>query len=500
MYPKKVSIITVCKNSEDTIMYTLNSIKSQTYKHIEHIIIDGNSSDKTKILVKDYIKKEPKIPVIFKSENDNGIYDAINRGIVECTGEIICILNSDDIFHSNTSLEDSMRLISENYEFDIFFFSLTYFNNNNFEKIVRHYPSKSFKKWMLNFGIIPPHPASFIKKEIYSKYGNYNNKYKIAGDFDIFVRFLKIHNLKFKIFDSPIIKMKTGGASGKNLYSYLTSFKENYLSLKNNNQFASMLLIFLKIPNKLLQYFNFDEKKLNKNFVIFKEIVDDAILENKVKLIKNLNDIFKKNFVLSGLNLAFLGYHLNGNIKLYKNLYHWPDGVFSKLLKNRKKIKKIPGRIILSNMQVPKFINRIHVLGVLSEKSRKYLQDKFNLEVISTELPFGDIKIIVEFIPKKIHENELILITLPTPKQEMVAEYIAEKFQNYKVICIGASLAMCSGEEKIVPYLLEKLGLEFLWRLRSDTRRRFIRLSQTFLFFFKGLLNKKLNKIKIEEL
>ena len=109
-----------------------------------------------------------------------------------------------------------MRLISENYEFDIFFFSLTYFNNNNFEKIVRHYPSKSFKKWMLNFGIIPPHPASFIKKEIYTKYGNYNNKYKIAGDFDIFVRFLKIHNLKFKIFDSPIIKMKTGGASGKN--------------------------------------------------------------------------------------------------------------------------------------------------------------------------------------------------------------------------------------------------------------------------------------------
>ena len=239
---------------------------------------------------------------------------------------------------------------------------------------------------------------------------------------------------------------------------------------------------------------------MNKNFVIFREIVDDTILGNKVKLIKNLNDIFKKNFVLSGLNLAFLGYHLNGNIKLYKNLYHWPDGVFSKLLKNKKKIKKIPGRIILSKMQLPKFINRIHVLGVLSEKSRKYLQDKFNLEVISTELPFGDIKIIVEFIPKKIHENELILITLPTPKQEMVAEYIAEKFQNYKVICIGASLAMCSGEEKIVPYLLEKLGLEFLWRLRSDTRRRFIRLSQTFLFFFKGLLNKKLNKIKIEEL
>lgn len=499
MFLKKISIITVCKNSEDTIIYTLNSIKSQTYENIEHIIIDGNSTDKTHSIIKDYIKKEPIIPVIFKSENDSGIYDAINKGIEECTGDIICILNSDDIFHSNIALEDAMRLISKNYEFDIFFFSLTYFNNINFKKIVRYYPSNSFKKWMLNFGIIPPHPASFIKREVYKKYGNYDKKFKIAGDFDLFVRLLKIYDVKFKTFNSPMVKMKTGGASGKNFFSYLISFKENYISLKKNKQFASILLLILKIPNKLLQYLNFNEEILNSNFTLFREIIDQSLLENKVKIIYNLNNIFKKNFVLSGLNLAFLGYHLNGNIKLYKNLYHWPDGIFSRLIKNKLKIKKIPGRKILTEMKIPKFINTIHVLGVLSEKSKKYLQNKFNLKVVSTELPFGDIKKIVKFIPKEIHENELILITLPTPKQEIIAEHIANKFQNYKIICIGASLAMCSGEEKIVPIFLEKLGLEFVWRLRSDTRRRFIRLSQTFLFFFKGLLNKKLNKIKVEE-
>ena len=231
MHPK-FSIITVCKNSEDTIRYTLNSIKSQTYKNIEHVIIDGVSNDGTINIIKEYIKTDPQIPVTFISEEDEGIYDAINKGIEKCTGELISILNADDIFHSNSSVEDIVKHISIDNENDIFFFGLTYFRNENFQKIIRYYPSKNFKKWMLNFGIIPPHPASVIKKKIYNKYGNYDKRFKISGDFDLFLRFIKINNLKFKNFKLNTIKMKTGGASGRNLLSYYISLKENYISLK----------------------------------------------------------------------------------------------------------------------------------------------------------------------------------------------------------------------------------------------------------------------------
>ena len=151
-------------------------------------------------------------------------------------------------------------------------------------------------------------------------------------------------------------------------------------------------------------------------------------------------------------------------------------------------------------MKLPIFIKKIHVLGVLGQKSKLYLEQKHKVEVFSTELPFASADQIIKYIPKKFDEDTLVLITLPTPKQEIVAEAISKKQNNYKVICIGASLAMCSGEEKIVPEILDKFSLEFVWRLRSDTKRRLIRLIQTFLYFTKGVLNKKNREIEIEEI
>ena len=151
-------------------------------------------------------------------------------------------------------------------------------------------------------------------------------------------------------------------------------------------------------------------------------------------------------------------------------------------------------------MKLPAYIKKIHVLGVLGQKSKLYLEQKHNVEVFATELPFAPAHEIIKYIPKQFDENTLVLITLPTPKQEIIAEAIAAKQNNYKIICIGASLAMCSGEEKIVPEILDKFSLEFAWRLRSDTKRRLTRLIQTFFYFTKGVLNKKNRGIKIEEI
>jgi glycosyltransferase involved in cell wall biosynthesis len=495
----KISIVTATSNSIKTIIYTINSIRSQSYKNIEHIIVDNKSNDGTYEIIKNYKETNKNHTVKLISEKDNGIYDAINKGILHSTGKYICILNSDDIFQSSKTIENIIKKINSERNIDIFFFCLVYFSNKNFTNIKRYYSSLNFKKWMINIGLIPPHPASIIKKSIYDKYGLYDTSYKIAGDFEFFIRLFKVKNLKYKRYNDTIIRMKTGGASGKNFYSYIITLKENYTALKKNKKLASIILLLFKIPFKIIQLFNFSEKKLNYDFEIFKEYYKEKIQIRTLKIIKNLKKIFNRNFVLSGLNLAFLGYYCNNDIKIYKDLYTWPDGISARILK-KKNLKKIPGRDILKNLIIPNYIIQIRVIGFLSEKSLKYLENKFDRKVITNKLPYANIDKLINFLPKKFIKNELIILTLPTPKQEIIAEHIARHNLNFKIICAGASVAMLTGEEKIVPKFLESAGLEFMWRLRKETRRRLIRLFQTAFYFINGFLNNRIKDIKIEKI
>ena len=149
----------------------------------------------------------------------------------------------------------------------------------------------------------------------------------------------------------------------------------------------------------------------------------------------------------------------------------------------------MPGRDLIKNLKIPKNIENILVLGNLSEYSKKFLKKKFKLDVSNQKLPFGNIE---EIIKTKIRlkEKSLILITLPTPKQEKVALHISRNNPNYKIICIGASIAIASGEEKQVPNLLK--NYEFLWRLRNDFFRRMKRIIETFFYYLKG---KYINKV-----
>jgi glycosyltransferase involved in cell wall biosynthesis len=495
----KISIITATNNSIQTIIYTINSIRSQSYKNIEHIIVDNKSEDGTYEIVKKYKETNKNRTIKLICEKDDGIYDAINKGILHSKGEYICILNSDDIFQSSKTIENIIKKINSERNIDIFFFSLVYFSNKNFTNIKRYYSSINFKEWMVNIGLIPPHPASIIKKSIYDKYGLYKKTYKIAGDFEFFIRLFKVKNLKYKKYSDTIIRMRTGGASGKNIYSYIITFKENYIALKKNKKIASIILLLCKIPFKIIQFYNFSEKRLNYDFEIFKNYYKEKIQIQNLKIIRNLRKIFNKNFVLSGLNLAFLGYYCNDDIKIYKDLYAWPDGISARILKKRI-LKKIPGRDILKNIKIPNYIIQIRVIGFVSEKSLKYLENKFGKKIIHNNLPYANSDELVKFLPKNFIKNELIILTLPTPKQEIIAEHIARHNLKFKVICAGASVAMLSGEEKIVPKILESFGLEFLWRLRKETKRRLVRLFQTAIYFINGYLNNKIKNIKIEKI
>ena len=178
-----------------------------------------------------------------------------------------------------------------------------------------------------------------------------------------------------------------------------------------------------------------------------------------------------------------------------KDLINWPDGVFSKLYK--KKLKKIPGRQIIKDLKINKVIKRIYVMGNLSPNGKKYLHNRFNLPIRHKSLPFGNFEEIIKDLNIKIKKTDLIFLTLPTPKQEQIANYLRLKNKYYKIICIGGSIGIVSGDEKEVPKYL--FYFEFLWRLRYETLRRLRRLLNTFYQYTMDILfSKKIYNTKIK--
>lgn len=488
----KISIITVCYNSEETIISTLNSVISQTYDDIEHIIIDGGSVDRTLDILEQYNFKNK----VIISEPDEGIYDAMNKGIGLASGEIITILNSDDIYQSPSTISEVMKDVKNNLNKDIFLGDVVFFNKNNFNKIFRYYSAKNFKRKSLLEGIMPPHPSSFIKKKIYKKYGLYKKSLSIAADFEMFLRLFLVEKLNFFYTNKVIVRMRSGGKSGKNLKTYFTSTKEIVEAFKINNLKTKYLVVLARLPLKFSQFFFKSNLSLNPKFELPKQnfIYDQ---HKEFKILRSVKDIpIEKNFILSGMNLAFLGFYSKGDVYPFENLYHWPDGIFAKNLKSN--IKKIPGRQIVKDLYLPDKIKRVLILGNCSDVSLEYLKKRYNNKIIEVKnLPYGRIEFIARSLNLKLDNQTLVYITLPTPKQEQLAYYIARQNTDYKIICIGASIMIASGEEKEVPKIFE--NFEFLWRLRTDTLRRLKRLYVSFYNFAKGkYFSKKYEEIKVK--
>ena len=204
----KISIITVCFNSEKTIRDTIESVLSQSYPDVEYIIIDGLSKDNTMSIVSEYDDKISKII----SEPDNGIYNAMNKGIMLATGEVVGILNSDDFYMDNNVLSRiSNVFISKNVE--SVFSDLIYVKNSDLSKGVRLYSSKNFTPSLLPYGIMPAHPTFFVKREIYKKYGMFREDYKILADFELIARFLYVNRVSYCYMKGIIVKMRVGGVS-----------------------------------------------------------------------------------------------------------------------------------------------------------------------------------------------------------------------------------------------------------------------------------------------
>ena len=194
------------------------------------------------------------------------------------------------------------------------------------------------------------------------------------------------------------------------------------------------------------------------------------------------------------MNLAYLGNYCFDQFKINKHLIHWPDGIYTNNICDIN--VKIPGRKILSNLKIPKKITKITIIGNLSNKGKLYLENLFKKSIYNIILPYGNIQKILRNFKYKSSKNELIFTTLPTPKQEKLAQNISENNKYFKIICIGGSIGIACGDEKEVPRILYKF--EYLWRLKYETKRRLIRLIQSLIFYIYGkYIKKKLNNLKI---
>ena len=248
----KISIITTVYNRVNSIEKALESVHAQSYKNIEHIIIDGASKDGT-VEVIDNFKKSNK-NIIFLSEKDNGIYDAINKGISIATGDVIGVMHSDDTYFNNNVLQEVSDSFKEN-NIDAVYADAVFFDKNYPNIITRRYSSRRFSRNMIRWGWMPAHTSLYLTKETFLKFGSYKVDYKIAADFEFIARIFTSENFKSIYVPSPWIKMQSGGASTNGIKSNIVINKEVIRACKENNIYTNWLMVLSKYFFKITEFF-----------------------------------------------------------------------------------------------------------------------------------------------------------------------------------------------------------------------------------------------------
>lgn len=245
-----ISIITATYNSSQTLRDTINSVLNQTYKDIEYIIVDAVSKDDTINIIKEY---EPLFNDKMKwvSEPDNGIYDAMNKGIKMATGDVVGILNSDDFFTSDDVLENIAKEFID--DIDATYGDVHFVKEENIKKCVRYYSGRIFSPGMLKFGFIAPHPSFYIRKSIYDKYGLYKPELTIAADFELVARLCHKHKIRTKYVHQDVVTMRIGGASTKNLHNMKIGLENTITACKQLGIKTNWLFVRLKYIIKLVE-------------------------------------------------------------------------------------------------------------------------------------------------------------------------------------------------------------------------------------------------------
>jgi glycosyltransferase involved in cell wall biosynthesis len=242
----KVSIITVSFNSAKTIADTIESVLSQDFPEIEYIIVDGNSSDDTVKIIRQYENRISK----WISEKDQGMYDAMNKGIALATGDGIGILNSDDVYMHTHVISEMMALLQEKNA-QVVFADLILVNQGDDNKVLRYYDSGHFHPDKFRYGWMPAHPTVFVRRELYQIVGPFSTTYQIAADYEMLIRMLAIQKASYAYLPKPVVRMRSGGASTAGLSRNWILNKEIVRACQENGIYSNMAMLLLKIPAKL---------------------------------------------------------------------------------------------------------------------------------------------------------------------------------------------------------------------------------------------------------
>lgn len=244
----KISVITVCFNSATTIRDTINSVLYQENVSVEYIIIDGGSTDGTMDIIREF---DSAIDVVI-SEFDEGIYDAMNKGIHIATGDIVAILNSDDWYLGTNVLSQVEAAFGSEQYVDLVGFGVDFVRRRDLGKPVRVWRSVGFQGWMLFFGLMPPHPGIFVRRTVYDRYGTFVTDLRIAGDFEFLVRIFLKARLSYCSVNSIAVRMRLGGASSNGFKTLLLGTREMRSALEKNGFVYIYWLVWLRLPIKWL--------------------------------------------------------------------------------------------------------------------------------------------------------------------------------------------------------------------------------------------------------
>lgn len=245
----KISIIVATFNSGQSLENTFRSITEQQFKNWEILVVDGQSTDNTIDIVKEY---EARFGGRLKwlSEPDRGLYDAMNKGLAMATGDVVGILNSDDFYTSDDVLE---RVAREIEDVDAVYGDIHFVNPENLSKCVRYYSSRSFRPWQMRFGFMPAHPSFYCRRHVYQALGAFDLQFKVAADFEQLLRLIYVNRISTKYIPMDFVTMRTGGASTSGLQSHKAILRDHLRAYRKNGVRANIATESLRYAYRILQ-------------------------------------------------------------------------------------------------------------------------------------------------------------------------------------------------------------------------------------------------------
>jgi len=250
----RISVITASFNCNAVLTTALASVGKQTYSDVEHVIVDGRSTDGTADCIRAWAATAAG-RVKWISEPDRGQYDALNKGLRLATGDVVGILNADDFFAADDILAQVARAF-EDPAVDCVFGDVRFVRESNLGRTVRYYRAKHFSPWMLRFGFMPPHPTFFARRELFEHLGNYKTDYRIAADYELLVRFLWLHRVRYRYLDVAMTRMRLGGRSTRSPQSTYILNREIVRGCRANGMWTTLPLLGFKYLFKVFELLN----------------------------------------------------------------------------------------------------------------------------------------------------------------------------------------------------------------------------------------------------